>query len=294
MAAETTLTGRVVVITGGARGIGLATAKALHARGASVAIGDLDAQTVAAAASEIGSDVLGGVLDVTDRGSFEQFVALVERELGPLDVLINNAGIMPLGRFHEESDAAARKLLDVNVLGCMTGMKIALAGMVDRGRGHIVNIASAAGKSPPPGGVSYAATKAAVVMLTEGARVEYAGTGIQFTCVMPSFTATELIAGTKGTKFVPTIQPEDVGEAVARAVAAPRPDVYVPRSIGPMVRLQQLTGRRVRDAMSRALGADRTFLDVDQAARASYDGRIAASGGAEAGAESDAESVSGR
>jgi NAD(P)-dependent dehydrogenase (short-subunit alcohol dehydrogenase family) len=294
MATASTLTGRVAVVTGGARGIGLATAKALRARGASVAIGDLDAEKVAAAAAEVGSDVLGGVLDVTDRASFEQFIGLVERELGPVDVLINNAGIMPLGQFHEEPDATARKLIDVNVHGCMTGMKIALAGMIDRGRGHIVNVASAAGKSPPPGGVSYAATKAAVVMLTEGARVEYTGSGVQFTCVMPSFTATELIAGTKGTKFVPTIQPEEVGEAIAAAVAAPRPDVYVPRSIGPMIRLQQLTGRRVRDAMSRMLGADRTFLDVDKEARASYDGRIADAGGSRTTAESDAESVSGR
>src|SRR5882762_4969470 len=91
------ISGRVVAITGGARGIGLATAQALHAGGARVAIGDLDADAVAAAAATIAPDVVAGALDVTDPASFAQFVELVERELGEIDVLVNNAGIMPLG-----------------------------------------------------------------------------------------------------------------------------------------------------------------------------------------------------
>jgi NAD(P)-dependent dehydrogenase (short-subunit alcohol dehydrogenase family) len=265
---------KVVAITGGARGIGLATARALTTAGARVAIGDIDGDEAIRAAEGIGSSALAARVDVTDPASFREFLALAERELGPLDVLINNAGIMHIGPFLEEPDAVAARLININMLGVMTGMKLALPGMIERGHGHILNVASVAGKSAVPGGASYAASKAAVVSLTETARVEFRGTGIDFTCVMPSFTATELIAGTKGTRFVQTIKPEDVGAAIAAAVAQPRDDVYVPKSVGSIIRLNSLLGRKVRNAMGRALGADRTFLDFDRNARAAYEARI--------------------
>ena len=265
---------KVVAITGSARGIGLATAKALHAAGHRVAIGDIDGDEAVRAAQSIGSDVLAARLDVSDAASFRDFLGLAERELGPLDVLINNAGICHMGPMLEEPDASARRTMNINVLGVLTGMKLALPGMISRGHGHIVNSASIAGKSPVPGGASYAASKAAVVSLTETARVEFRGKGIDFTCVMPSFTQTDLIAGTKGTRFVATIKPEDVAAAIAAAVAEPRPDVYVPKSLGGIIKLNSLLGRRIRDAMGRALGADKSFLDVDQGRRAAYESRI--------------------
>ncbi len=272
---------KVVAITGGARGIGLATAKALHAQGARVAIGDIDGDEAIRAAQGLGADLLATRLDVTDAGSFRDFLALVERELGTLDVLINNAGIMHIGPMLEESESSARRIVEINVLGVMTGMKLALPGMIKRGHGHVVNIASVAGKSPVPGGASYAASKAAVVSLTETARVEFRGKGVDFTCVMPSFTATDLIAGTKGTRFVATIKPEDVAAAIAAAVAEPRYDVYVPKSVGGIIKLNSLLGRKIRDGMARALGADRTFLDFDHAQRAAYEARISAPGSEE-------------
>ncbi|MHB8695373.1 MAG: SDR family oxidoreductase [Solirubrobacteraceae bacterium] len=268
------ISGRVVAITGAARGIGLATARALRAEGAKVAIGDIDSDKAIEAASTLGADVLSSSLDVTDPGSFTDFLALAERELGPLDVMINNAGIMPIGPFLSESHATAERVFDINVLGVMTGMKLALPGMLARGHGHIVNVASIAGKSPVPGGASYAASKAAIVSLTETARVEFAKRGVDFTCVMPSFTSTELILGTKGTRLVPTVTPEAVASAIAAAVQRPVPDVFVPKMLGPIVWSQPLTGRRWRDFVNHLLRADRTFLEVDQGARAVYDARI--------------------
>ena len=189
-------------------------------------------------------------------------------------MLINNAGIMHIGPMLEEPESSARRIMEINVLGVMTGMKLALPGMIKRGHGHVVNIASVAGKSPVPGGASYAASKAAVVSLTETARVEFRGQGVDFTCVMPSFTATDLIAGTKGTRFVATIKPGDVAAAIAAAVAEPRYDVYVPKSVGAIIKLNSLLGRKVRDGMARALKADRTFLDFDHGQRAAYEARI--------------------
>ena len=96
------LDGQVVAITGGGRGIGRATAAALIAKGARVAIGDIDGPLAERTASELGSDTIGLPLDVTDQASFTEFLDAVESRLGPLDVLVNNAGIMPVGPFVDE------------------------------------------------------------------------------------------------------------------------------------------------------------------------------------------------
>jgi NAD(P)-dependent dehydrogenase (short-subunit alcohol dehydrogenase family) len=292
MQSSTDVHGKVVVITGGGRGIGLATARALHRSGARVAVGDVDHAAAVAAAESIGPEVLGSGMDVTDADSFAAFLALVERELGPVDVLVNNAGIMPIGPMLDETDATVRRLFEVNVFGCLNGMKLALPHMLERQRGHIVNIASVAGKSPVPGGASYCATKAAIVSLTETARIEYAGSGVSFTCVMPSFTATDLISGTKGVRFIKNVQPDDAAKAILRAIARPRPDVYVPRSTGIVLKLQSLTGRRLRDATNRMLGVDRAFLDFDRSTRAAYEGRITAPSSADRATDGEREQSS--
>lgn len=267
---------KVVAITGAARGIGLATARALHAAGAHVALGDIDEAGARAAAGALGPRALGLRVDVTDPASFAAFVEATERELGPVDVLHNNAGIMHIGPFLDESPETAARQLLINVLGCLNGMKAVLPGMLARGRGHVINTSSVAGRSPVPGGLTYAASKAAVVSATETARVEYAGRGLHFTCLMPSFTNTELVAGTSGTRFVKNVEPEDVAAAVVAVIARPRPDVYVPSSLGPVLKATPLLGRRLRDTVNRALKADRVFLDVDHVARAGYEHRIGA------------------
>lgn len=269
----TSLSGRRVAITGAARGIGLATARLLHERGATVVIGDLDGDAAAAAAASVGPGATGLALDVADHASYAAFLEAATAD-GPLDVLVNNAGIMPIGPLAGQSPATLRRALDVNVLGCLHGLQLALPAMVERGSGHVVNVASTAGRTPVPGGIAYCATKSAVVALTETARVEYDGTGVDFTCVMPHFTNTELIAGTTATRLIPVVEPEDVAAAIADAIVRRRKDVFVPRMIGPLLRTQPLLGRRLRDAMSRRLGAYDTFLHFDRGQRAGYDDRI--------------------
>jgi NAD(P)-dependent dehydrogenase (short-subunit alcohol dehydrogenase family) len=118
--------GTVVAITGGARGIGRATAAAFVAAGAHVAIGDLDAYGETAA--DLGPPAVGLPLDVTDRTSFRAFLDAAESELGPLDVLVNNAGIMPSGPFLDEDDAMTDRVLDVNLRGVLIGCKLAGRG----------------------------------------------------------------------------------------------------------------------------------------------------------------------
>jgi len=271
-----TLAGRVVAITGGARGIGRATAEALAREGARVAIGDLDADLARRTAEEIGPAVSAFALDVTDRASFEAFVEAVEAQLGPVDVLVNNAGIMPLGPFVEEDDLTARRLVDINVHGVLHGMKVVLPRFAARRSGHLVNIASAAGKGPYPGGATYCGTKHFVVGVTETVRGELRGSGVDVSVVMPVVVDTELATGLGKARGIPLVQPQDVAEAIVETLRRPRFDVYVPRSMGPLTALAAVVPRPVREAALRAIGADRV-LWVDPAKRREYELRAARS-----------------
>ena len=269
------LAGKVVAITGAGRGIGRATAAALVAQGARVAIGDIEAQLAATTASELGAGTLGATLDVTDRVSFEAFLDRVESELGPLDVLVNNAGIMPLGPFVSETDATARRLIDVNLHGVMLGSKLALARFLPRGRGHLVNIASMAGKGGYPGGATYCATKHAVVGLSETIRAEVRRSGVDVSIVMPTVVRTELGSGlpeTRGFKFA---EPADVAEAIVEALQTGRVNVYVPRSMAVVALAGAVLPRRAADLVNRFFRADRVLADPDHRARADYERRTA-------------------
>ena len=271
------IAGRVVAITGAARGIGRATAGALAREGATVAIGDLDVELARRTAEEIGVGAAAFELDVTDRDSFQRFVEDVETQLGPVDVLVNNAGIMPLGPFLAEDDATARRQVEVNVHGVLLGMKIVLPRLVARGRGHVVNIASAAGKAPYPGGATYCGTKHFVVGMSETVRGELRGSGVELSVVMPVLVDTELATGVRTAWGVPRLAPEDVAEAIVQTLRRPRFDVFVPRSIGPLTVAGWLLPRAVRERVHRAIRADRVLADVDAGARHAYELRVARS-----------------
>ena len=280
------LSGHVVAITGGARGIGRATAAALAREGAKVAIGDLDPALTERTASELSGEVRGYQLNVTDRASFEAFVDAVERDLGPLDVIVNNAGIMPVGRFADEDDATAIRQFDINVHGVILGTKIALNRMLPRRRGHIVNIGSGTSKAATPGIATYSATKHAVVGLTEAVRAENPDSGIEFSVVMPVVVNTELGSGIADGRGLKKLEPEDVANAIVEALKFPRFDVFVPKSIGWLLRITAITPRRLREAIAKGMKADKFILEADQAARAAYEQRAARS---EPGREPEAD-----
>lgn len=269
------LAGKTVAITGGGRGIGRATAKALIARGARVAIGDIESSLAEQTASELGGGTIGLALDVTDKASFEHFLDEVENQLGPLDVLINNAGIMPIGAFVDESDATAQRMIDINLIGLIYGSKLALARFIPRHRGHLVQIASAAGKMGFAGGVTYCATKHAVVGLSEGLKAELRGTGVDISVVMPVVVHTELGSGLPETRGFKAVEPEDVAEAIVEGLTTNRFEVYVPTSVSFLVRLASLMPRSVMEFIGRVLKGDQVLAHPDAAARAAYEARIA-------------------
>jgi NADP-dependent 3-hydroxy acid dehydrogenase YdfG len=272
--APRSLGGQVVAITGGARGIGRATAAALIAQGTRVAIGDIDASLAERAAEELGAGTIGLALDVTDRDSFDAFLQEVETRLGPLDVLINNAGIMPIGEFAKETDATAKRMVDINLHGVIFGSKLALERFLPRGRGHLVNIASIAGKGGVVHGATYAATKHAVVGLTESLRQELRGTGVDLTVVMPVGVNTELYSGLQQMRGLKTPEPEDVADAIVEALQTGRFEVYVPKSIGVTVRLGVLLPRRAAEAVARMIKADQVLTAPNHTARAAYEARM--------------------
>ncbi|MGO9489187.1 MAG: SDR family oxidoreductase [Solirubrobacteraceae bacterium] len=273
------LAGQTAAITGAGRGIGRASAEALVRQGMRVAIGDLDLEAAATAAGQLGESTVALGLDVTDRASFTAFIDAAEEQLGPLDVLINNAGIMPIGPFLEEDDATARRIMDINVHGVILGMKVVLPRMIARGRGHVLNIASQAGKYGLPCGATYCASKAAVINLSRSVRKELRGSGVELSTISPVAVNTELGLGLAEPRqrVFRKIEPGDVADAIVETLQVPKFDVHVPKQLAVTERISALLPLAAQDGLSRLSRSDAVLSQVDTGARAGYEMRAARS-----------------
>ena len=261
---------KVIAVTGGARGIGLATATVLHGLGAKVAIGDIDRSALKEASNQLGLEV-GRRLDVTDRRSFTDFLDTVENQLGPVDVLVNNAGVIAVGSAVDEADAVTERVLDVNIFGVILGTKLAAQRMLPRGHGHVINIASVASVLPVEGTATYCATKHAVLGYTDAVRMENRGSGVHFSAILPVLVNTDMIAGAGHARGFKNVEPEDVARAVAGVIVKPKPRVFVPRSFGVVMSTQRYLPQRVSESIGRALGTGRVFTtDVEVEKRKGY------------------------
>ncbi|MFT3716950.1 MAG: SDR family oxidoreductase [Gordonia sp. (in: high G+C Gram-positive bacteria)] len=265
------IAGKVVAITGAARGIGFETATQLLANGAKVAIGDIDADAVGKAAADLG--VEGIELDVTDSASFSAFLDEVEKRVGPIDVLINNAGIMPVGDFLSYDEALIRRCIDIDLVGVMLGSWEAARRMVPRGHGQIVNVASVAGRLPNPGLTIYNGAKAGVIEFSEALDAELSPKGVRVSTVMPTFTETGLIDGLATNRFVKTIKPEQVAAGVVGIIAEPRVRVAAPGWMG-FVDATVATPEGLKRWLRKVTKTDTIFLNPDSQARADYNARI--------------------
>jgi NAD(P)-dependent dehydrogenase (short-subunit alcohol dehydrogenase family) len=271
------IAGQNAAITGAARGIGRATAQAFLAAGLRVAIGDVDLAAARQTAAELGPRTVALALDVTDRDSFSRFLDASEEQLGPLDVLVNNAGIMPVGRFLDEDDLSARRTIDIDVHGVIFGMKLALARMIPRDRGHIVNVASQAGKFGTAGIATYSAAKHAVVGLSEAVRAELRlmGANIDLSYVMPYIVNTELGGGLGQARGFSNVEPSEVADAIVEALRCGTVEVWVPKSTKRAYRLGTLLPRSVAEGIGRVTKVDRIVADADMQARHDYELRAA-------------------
>lgn len=265
-----TVDGAVVVVTGGARGIGAKTAELFSARGATVWIGDVDADVAATTAAGI-ARCRAAHLDVTQRSSWERFVADAIAESGRIDILVNNAGVMPLGAFDAEAEATTDLILDVNVRGVLNGMRAVIPSMLACGRGHIVNVASMAGMIPIPGMVTYNASKYAALGASLAARREYAGSGITVSAVLPAAVRTELTSGVPLGKGLPTVDPDDVARAIFKTIRTRAARTSVPGWVAPgWALVDALVPEALQRAVRSRVDDRRALTALDAQARSAY------------------------
>ncbi|PKZ67400.1 short-chain dehydrogenase [Gordonia terrae] len=257
------LQGARVCVTGGARGIGAATAAALIERGATVWIGDRDLDAATATAERLGRRAHAVRVDVTDVDSFAAFVDAA-KSTGPIDMLVNNAGIQHMGRLVDQDLAGLHRELAINLGAVVTGTHLVLPGMLERGRGHIVNVSSMAGKVTTPGIATYCASKFGVVAFSKAIRAELTGTGVTMTTVLPAATHTDLTAGVR-LRLQPTLEPADVAAAIVASVEHGRGEVTVPRYLAPIGILEDLIPSPIMWRLKRFVGgADYGAFDEGQ------------------------------
>jgi NADP-dependent 3-hydroxy acid dehydrogenase YdfG len=222
----------VVVVTGASSGIGAATAKMLSGEGAKVALAARreDALVGAQAGLEDGSTSLVLPTDVTDRGQVKALVERAEADLGPVDALVNCAGVMYFTLMQNVRADEWDRTVEVNCKGALNCVGAVLPGMVERGRGHIVTVSSDAGRVVFPGLAVYSASKFFVEALSKGLRLETAGTGVKVTTVQPGNVATDLLALSGDEEALerygqPTgakvLDPEDVAASIVYALSQP-------------------------------------------------------------------------
>lgn len=267
---EIDLTAARVLITGAGRGIGQATAELFARKGADVVIADVDAAAATAAAAALGARAVE--LDVRQREQWDRVVA----ELGRIDILVNNAGVMPAGPFLAEPDAVGHTTIDVNVWGVIHGMRAVAPAMIERGRGHIVNVASLAGKIPLPGLAVYNASKFAAVGLSAATRLEFADSGASVSCVLPSAVRTRLSSGLTLGRGLPTIDPVDVAAAIVKTCRTRRAEVAVPQYLDPLDIALAAAPESVVRMVRGLFDGDRALHPGDVAVRAAYEEQVRA------------------
>jgi short-subunit dehydrogenase len=213
--------------------------------------------------------VSGYPLDVADRESFATFLDKARTDGGGhIDVLINNAGVMPIGPFLEQSEQSIRSSIEVNLYGVLTGCQLVLP-----------DIGSLSGLIPVPGQVVYVGAKFGVVGLSAALADEVAPHGVDVSVVMPPFTKTELISGTRETIGTKPVEPADIAAAIVKTLDRPKTHVSVPTPLRFIAQTAQMLGPRGRRWLNKRLGLDRVFLDFDPSARRHYEQRAQAAQG---------------
>jgi short-subunit dehydrogenase len=261
------LDGAVVAITGASRGIGAAVARAVAARGAHVGLIARSTDDLDDVLSGLGGNGVAVCADVADRAATIEAIDKVEAALGPVDVLVANAGIGAYGPLVDMSYEEIERVVQVNVLGTMYAIRAVLPGMVELRRGHIVTIGSIAGRIGSPFEAVYSATKFAGVGLTEAFAVEVAPYGIGVSIVNPGVVATDF--GTaRGHPYdrerPKPISAESVADAVVAAVERGAAERYVPRLFRPAVVVRHLVPPLFRWGTARSFRAE---LRGDEAKR---------------------------
>ncbi len=232
------LAGRTAVLTGATGGIGPHIARALSREGMNLVLAARSTAALEAVAEGVrvqGGRAVAVPTDVKDLEALESLVDRTHREFGAVDVLVNNAAIDRTSPYEKQPCEFIQAAVQVNLLGPLLLTRLVLPGMLDRGRGHIVNISSLAGKAGPPHGECYAATKAALITFTESLRLEYRGTGVSASVICPGFVEAGLyerarkLGAPPAPMILGTSSPESVARAVVDAIKRDTPETILGR-----------------------------------------------------------------
>jgi short-subunit dehydrogenase len=257
------LRGRRVLVTGGSRGIGAALARGLHERGAQLALVARPSEELTTVAAELGAAAYP--CDLSDLSALPGLVERVEAD-GPVDVLVNNAGVSNVGWFLDRTPAEIDQVLTVNLLAPVHLCRLLLPRMLERGRGHVVNISSMAGVIAPPGLASYSASKAGLSHFTAGLRADLRDTPLRFTTVHLGSVSTDMdeearsygpmreLAAKSGGRDI-TAMPVFVS-AVLDAIENDRPEVRVPAVMAPLAMAAELPRKVGRLIFKRAVAME--------------------------------------
>lgn len=244
---------KVVCITGGAQGIGKETARLLASLGAQVWIGDINFAAAQQTAKEIGLGVHAHVLDVTQPESFKAFLEAPQQ---PIAMLVNNAGVMHTGAFHEIPLEHHLREIAIDLSGIVIGMHLVLPMMIAQNDGHIVNIASMAGKFTLPGVATYTSTKFGVVALSRSVRNELRHTKVSISTILPSAVQTELLSGIS-TKGAPTYSPAFIAKEIVASYQHKQAEICVPRWASFTSVAEQILPESIFDNVKRLMIQDR-------------------------------------
>jgi short-subunit dehydrogenase len=258
----TELNGKRVLITGGAQGIGLEMALKFAGRGAEIVIADLNEAKLAPAAARIeeaGAAAWAFPVDVTNPASIASLRAQIAVEAGPIDVLVNNAGVVFGGPFTETPLDRHIKTYEVNVLGVVGMTHAFLPDLIERPEAHLIDISSASGFVGLPYGSSYASSKWAVIGFSESIRAELKVMGhkhVRSTIVCPSYIGTGMFEGAEAPKATTILEPDHLAEKILRAVERNRIYVLEPWMVKITPLLRELLPTPLYDKVSRFFGAD--------------------------------------
>jgi NAD(P)-dependent dehydrogenase (short-subunit alcohol dehydrogenase family) len=262
------LKGKVVLITGAARGMGKQHALAFAREGCRVVLADVDeAELVKTSAllQRDGYDVHSHTHDISNREACFKLAGQISDEIGPVDVLVNNAAVATNGMVLDTSESAYRRITDVNYLGHVWMIQAFVPEMVKRGSGHVVNICSLGGKVAAPNLGPYCATKFALIGITDSLRQELKGSGVLCTIVNPGYVATGMFEGSKAPRLIRWLDPQKVTEALLEGVKKEKAEVCVPRFIGWLTGYYRGLGMpRFVDAIFSFSGADRSFGSMEK------------------------------
>jgi short-subunit dehydrogenase len=268
------LRGARALVTGAAGGLGRYITRALAGQGVNLAVSDLPGSEIEAVAGELcglGVEAQAVPADLTDSGERARLVGAAEEAVGPLDVLVNNAGLEFGGAFTKTTREELEAIATVNLIAVMDLTWLVLPGMLERRRGHVVNLASLAGKLPSVFLASYAATKHGVVGFTHSLRAEYAGEPVSFSAICPVFVGrvgmyarVEDQLDKEPPPGLKPVDPERVADAVLDALREDRAEVIVNRGpIRPLAALYWLAPKTA----GRLLGSRRTREYAEDYAR---------------------------